>query len=299
MFNAQCYLNNIKYNCERIKKNEKNGLYFTRSDWEKYREKGFNIEAEDPRLFIINNEVYVMFICLSPYQNQIRCIAVTKFNEWNPLFLQIENMRKNPIEKNWAPFVINNKLYFVYNYDPLVIIHYDFNSSGICKIIFKQNNINLPINTSITYLRGGSNLLHYKDNYYIGGVHSRLQKDCFIHFSHIVLLDIEKWELVYLSKPILYKYLLHDKLRVHDKNKPFKSLDTLHNVIIDKTPNLIQDPISLYQNDDNFYITINIRDSVSLLYEIEFLDLIKKNQYNNYMGFWNNKIKDDVLKMLN
>ena len=106
MFKSETVLNGKVYNCERVFKNGKNGLYFT-INGEMYQEYGFDIEAEDPRIFILNEKVYIIFICLSIYENQNRCIALTEFDSWNPRFLQIENIR-NGIEKNWAPFVKNN-----------------------------------------------------------------------------------------------------------------------------------------------------------------------------------------------
>ncbi len=298
MFKSQCYLNDIYYNCERICKNGKNGLYFTRSDIREYREHGFDIEGEDPRIFIVNNEVYVIFICLSPYEKQKRCIGITKFNEWNPVFLQVENMKKNNIEKNWAPFVKDGNIYFVYNYDPLIIIRYDLNPQGICQLIYSQNNVKLPFDTSNTFLRGGSNLIPYKDGYYIGGCHSRIHKKCFEHYTHIILLNTNEWKLEYVSKPVMYCYELKEQLNAWWlKPNSCKPLDTFHNILIDKTPHIIQDPISLYKKDDKYYISINVRDCVSLLYEISFknlFDLLKKDQP---VGYFDNYVKERLLTM--
>jgi hypothetical protein len=236
-----------------------------------------------------------VFISLSPYANQNRCIGITPFDEWNPIFLQIENMQ-NKIEKNWAPFVKDNKLFFVYNYDPLIIIHYDFNSQGICNVIFKQD-CNLPFNTSNTYLRGGSNLIHYKDSYYIGGCHSRIHKGCFEHYTHIILLNTETWELVYVSKPVMYTYNLKEELNCWWKSPGHKKmLDTFNNILVDRTPHIIQDPISLYVKDNKFYMTINVRDCVSLLYELSFanlFDFIKTNP----VGYYDNYVKDAISRM--
>ena len=53
--------------------------------------------------------------------------------------------------------------------------------------IFKEDNCNFPINTSNTYLRGGSNLVHYKDGYYIGGCHSRILKNR--EYDDIIIID--------------------------------------------------------------------------------------------------------------
>ena len=191
-------------------------------------------------------------------------------------------MNKNQIEKNWAPFVKDNQLFFVYNYDPLIIIRYDFNTDGICKVVFNQDNCILPINTSTTFLRGGSNLIHYKNGYYIGGCHSRIYKNCFEHYTHIVLLDTNTWKLVYVSKPVMYLCELKDHLNSWwYRPDSTKKIDTLHNIIIDKTPNIIQDPVSLYQKEDAYFITINVRDSVSLLYEISFSNLFHLTTKND------------------
>jgi hypothetical protein len=291
-------LNGITYSCERIFKNGKNGLYFKRSDTDNYRENAFDIEGEDPRILIINEKVYVVFICLSPYENQNRCIGITNFDVWEPIFLQIENMPRNIIEKNWAPFVKNDKLFFIYNYDPLIIIYYDFNSQGICNVVYRQENCDLPFNTSNTYLRGGSNLIHYKDGYYIGGCHSRIYKNCFEHYSHIVLLDTNKWELVYVSKPIMYLCDIKEELNCWSLSPgQKKKLDTFNNILIDKTPNIIQDPVSLYVKDEKFYMTINVRDCVSLLYEISFSNLFDFIKRDKPTGYYDNFIKESIIRI--
>ena len=276
MFKSQCYVDGVTYNCERLgRNNQKVGLICSRSSdvvgiSHVY---GEDIEAEDPRLVHMDSgAVYIVFICLSPYPGQTRCIAITPFDEWNPVFLQVENMQRNSVEKNWAPFVKNGQLYFVYNYDPLVILQYDFNTAGICRVVFTQDGVQLPIDTSSTYLRGGSNLIPYKDGFYIGGCHSRIHnndaKNCFEHYTHVVLLNTNSWKLVYVSKPVMY--LLPEEMSdtkfnswwvTHSPDE--KCIDTLHNIIVDKTPHIIQDPVSIYCRDDRYYITVNIRDSVS------------------------------------
>ena len=333
MFKAQCVLHGLTYTCERIFKNKKNGLYFTslnnsirtadefspklpvtelygaprrvgdsnlhwykRDDWETHKEFGFTIEGEDPRIFILNEEVYVIFICISPYESQKRCIGITKFEEWKPAFLQVENMKRNAIEKNWAPFVKENKLYFVYNYDPLVILHYDLNPQGLCRVVFTQNNIHLPINTANTYLRGGSNLIHYKDGYYIGGCHSRIFKKCYEHYTHIILLNTNTWRLEYVSKPVMYFYDTREPLNSWALSPgSTKQLDVYYNILIDKSPNIIQDPISLYENDGKYYITINVRDCLSLLYEISFADLFHFTKKDKLIGYYDELVKHMIL----
>ncbi len=268
-------------------------MYCTRSDWTHSKQYAFDIEGKDPRIFILNNKVYIIFICISPYSGQNRCIGISLFNDWSPIFLQIENMKHNSIEKNWAPFVKDNKLFFVYNYDPLIIIHYDFNIQGICNIVYKQCNI-LPIDTSKTFLRGGSNLIKYKDNYFIGCCHSRIHKKCYQHYTHIILLDTSNWKIIYMSKAVMYNCIISDKLNAWNVNYSsyLKEIDKLYNILNDKTPNIIQDPISLYLNDNKYFITINVRDCISFLYEIEFKNLLDlKDNDVKQIGYYDMLVK--------
>ena len=296
MFNALCYLDGITYSCEKIgKKNGMIGLYFKRDDQRddqsNYREEGFDISACDPRIFILNNTIYVVFISDSPYENKEYCIGITPFNEWKPTFLQVENMKNNNIEKNWAPFVKDNQLYFVYNYDPLIIIKYDFNSSGICKVVYKQGNCSLLIDTESIFLRGGSNLLHYKDGYYIGGCHSR-------GYTHIILLNTNRWELSYVSKPVMFLCDIKEELNgLFESPGLKKKLDVLNintNILSDRTPHKIQDPVSLYLKDNKFYLTINVRNTVSLLYELSFANLFDFIKSGKDIGYYNNFIVNNI-----
>lgn len=238
--------------CERVNMNGRNGLVFNSN-----RLEGFQIEAEDPRMFECNGQKYVAFICLSPYEGQNRCIALTPFDEFKPVALRIRGVPYNFIEKNWAPFVKDNQIHFVYNYDPLVILKYDLNPEGWCDVVFNEG-AQLPFRTDLTFLRGGSNLVPFRDNLLIGGCHSRIFLDgVFYHFTHIVLLDIENWKVVHLSKPVRFEYSKED-------------IGTVDGVIYDIGPNCIQDPISLYKNGSGYSMTINVRDCISLLYDLSF-----------------------------
>jgi hypothetical protein len=283
MFKSQCFFNGLNYSCERIQKKGINGLYFKREDWNSYKEYAFDIGGEDPRLIILNNKVYVVFTCEFNNLNIHRGIAITEFENYNPTFLKLKNNKFNSIEKNWAPFVKENELYFIYNFDPLVILKYDFNSEGLCNIIFTQNNIELPINVTSKFLRGGSNLIHYKNEYFIGGCHSRIHYNGIYYNTHIILLDTIKWKIIYLSKPIMYLYKNNDvslKLNLinntsilsHKSKLPYHS-DSLHN---------LQAPCSLYLKNDKYFLSVDINCHITLLYEL-FIDIpLIDKMYNIY-----------------
>ena len=273
MFKSECYLNGVNYSCERINKNGINGLYFTKTGYETYKEYAFDIGGEDPRLVIINNKVYVIFTCVFNHNNIHRGIAVTEFDNYNPILLKIKNNKFNNMEKNWAPFVKENELYFIYNFDPLVILKYDFNNDGLCDIIFTQDNVELPINVSSKFLRGGSNLIHYKNEYFIGACHSRIHYNGVYYNTHVILLDTIKWKIIYLSKPIMYHYNTNtntntNNLKINCLNNTniinHKSIlphhsDVLHN---------IQAPCSLYMKNNKYFLTVDINCHITLLYEL-------------------------------
>ena len=267
MFRSQCYIDETLYSAERVNKNEKNGLYLNGIPY------GFDMEAEDPRLIIYNKKLYVIFNCLVPFENQERGIAITEFNDWNPIFLQVENMPKNHWEKNWMPFVKNETLYFVYNCDPLVILSYDFNNDGICKVVFTQNNISLPCEIP-KYLRGGTNLIHFKDDYYLGACHSiAINNSIHIYNTQIILLDTKNWKIVYMSEPIMYET---------DDNTIQKKPGT--NIIYEVTNiygglYMIINPCSIYMKNNKTYITVDISDRKTLLYELNINDNIQMVEY--------------------
>jgi len=272
MFKSQCYLNGITYGCERINRSKKNGLCLTKeSDGVVFSniEVGLDIEAEDPRLFSFEGEIYIVFICLSPYPDQNRGIGITMFDVWEPCFLRIRNIKNNYVEKNWSPFVKDGVLLFVYNYDPLVIIRYNFDRDGICEIVFKQNDVRLPIDTSKKYLRGGSNLIHYKNQYYIGACHSRLvDKVPIIYNTHVVLLDASLWNIRYLSKPLAYT---HDDTNCNLTKIPGTNiLRHCSNIPGNRSLHIINSPCSIYEKNGLFFITVNINDKITLLFELEF-----------------------------
>jgi predicted GH43/DUF377 family glycosyl hydrolase len=270
-----------EYSCQRLIINGRNGLLFKNSLTGDMRLRGFDIESEDPRLVCINGVLYTVFIAISPY-GQNRCIGITKFNEWNPIFLRLRNIRANSVEKNWAPFEKNNKLYFVYTYDPLVIIHYDFNNEGYCDVIFTQNNIQLPIENR-NNLRGSSNLVHLKDDIYIGCCHSGVEHDGVLYYlSFIVLLDTNDWNIKYLSKPVSYKYYNNDFFTIDD-------------ILIQKETMLFGPPKIIGQHNpsiqlikNKLIITVFINEKNILLYELEIdINNIKYSLIPNDIGYYN------------
>lgn len=92
---------------------------------------------EDPRLFEWNNSIWLItsFFGNSSYFNSDTnkdISGLTIFEYHNPdniYFLEYKDRQK--IEKNWLPFEINKKLYFIYSISPFTILNY--NGNGKCE----------------------------------------------------------------------------------------------------------------------------------------------------------------------
>ena len=284
MFKSETSLNGVLYSCERACINRVNGLVCKRSDEEVSRMVGFDIKAEDPRLIICNGKVYIVFNRSRSNNLFPRCIALSEFDNWNPITLEIKGLSeeiRHRNEKNWSPFVKDGTLYFVYNLDPLIILTYDFNAEGECTITHPRNFDKDPsYYIDGTYIRGGSNLIPYQGDYYIGAFHSRLlHKHITIYYTHIVILDTKDFEfkVVYLSKPIALRHERQDTFIAqgpYDHNEWYK-LKYLREILlpfgripINTSPCSILSPCSIYKVNETLYMTVNVQDSITLRYEL-------------------------------
>lgn len=113
-----------------------------------FRFEGYEVLAEDPRLVVLNNSVYVVFITYGG-------INLTPFDRFQPVPLRRHRPRGR--EKNWAPFVYQDKIHFVYSYDPLMVLAYDLNPHGDLTTVYHDPSVGpngLPDVTESTKLRG-------------------------------------------------------------------------------------------------------------------------------------------------
>jgi hypothetical protein len=229
MFQSTIIKDGIEYYCERINVNSEinnngvNGLFFANNKDDITRFEGKHIDAEDPRLFICNNKIYVIFNAIHPMQPNKRYMAISEYDHFDPIYLKIkgenENDHENKIEKNWSPCVIDNKLYLIYLFDPLIILHFDFNSDGFCYITYKQNpDMDISsINISNKCLRGSSNFIPYVSGvlgeFYIGLCHSYINNDDqHYYFAFVCIINVTEWKIVYISKPIACRSVLIDNI---------------------------------------------------------------------------------------
>ena len=284
MFKSETLHDGVLYSCERICINRVNGLICKRSDETTARIVGLDIKAEDPRLIICNEKVYIVFNRSRSNTLFPRCMALSEFDNWSPITLEIKTTSEEnhyKTEKNWSPFVKNGTLYFVYNLEPLIVLTYDFNVKGECTIIHPLDIDKDPsYYVDGTYIRGGSNLIPYQGDYYIGAFHSRLlHKYITVYYTHIVILDTKdlEFKVVYLSKPIALRHEKPDTFIAqgpYDHNERYQ-LRYLREILlpfgripINTNSCSILSPCSIYKANETLYMTVNVQDSITLRYEL-------------------------------
>lgn len=145
----------------------------------------FNVVTgyEDLRLFILNDTLYASCTCLKTNPLGIPEICLLKLiwidNKYNiekvtRLKIDIKQMEEKchkkfedlhkRTEKNWTPFIHNNELYFIYTFQPMIILKPNI-ETGICTVYeYGINSIDM------TTYRGGSQMIKVND-YYICIVH--------------------------------------------------------------------------------------------------------------------------------
>lgn len=109
-------------------------------------------------------------------------------------------------EINWIPLSLNGELYITYSIDPLRVLNCDTNS-GDCKFVYEQPDASKhPFKYAVDHLRGGTPWILYQYPYYISLGHSVVighspgSKDHSIYNAHFMVLCVEPWRIVYVSR---------------------------------------------------------------------------------------------------
>jgi hypothetical protein len=197
------------------------------------------------------------------------------------------------IEKNWTPLIKDDKLYLIYMFDPMIVVRYDFNSEGICELIYKQEGTVFPI-IGNCYLRGGSPLIPLGDGHYFGLCHSRIVSSHTnvggyaypYYLPHMIVVDTNAWKVIYLSNPLQFEY---------DKNRTDIKTIAGTNVIFDEGPWMATlSPNSICKYDavdgDGYLVMGTVNDSRCLKFKLQSNAMLYDNTMHE-IGYWNNMAK--------
>jgi hypothetical protein len=144
---------------------------------------------------------------------------------------------------------------------------------------------------------GGSNLVPYFGDYYIGGAHSRLYianplkhgEEKSFHFTHLVVLDVRHWKVVHVTRPLLYdtkrfaadsRYCIQDPISIIRADDIYYSVVGGKDVVATGTRAIANNPES--RIPARFLATVNVADVYSLAYELTVAtpkkEIIKKGK---------------------
>ena len=98
-------------------------------------------------------------------------------------------------QKNWTPYVWNDKIYLIYSFSELCVLELVNLNTGECSCI-KGNPFHY--NNDYKYF-GSTPLIQWNYPNYIGFLHTRLP-----HYSVPVIFDVEKLEVKHIGKPIIF-----------------------------------------------------------------------------------------------
>jgi FkbM family methyltransferase len=221
----------------------------------------YGLGPEDSRIVLgENNQLFVTFNMLD-VDNRRKIWLYDMITDYQTPF-SIRDHQSSNVEKNWTPFIKNNKLYFVYSYNPLKILQC-FTHNGACEFI-SDTQSNDPIGS----LRGGTQLVRFRDSDYFVGI-ARTTTYCNkcerFYRPHLVVLSTisGKFHLVYVSEPLRLDNI--PMFASYFVSQYKNSKDFCHNIIRIMTPGSI---IDWEWPNDKLTFTISINDKRSFIISV-------------------------------
>lgn len=124
--------------------------------------------SEDNRYIIFKNDLFVVFNGISKKNNTRQMFLYNiKQSKLSQLYINSCDISKIT-QKNWMPYIYQENLYFIYSIYELCVLKLISHDSGECEIVSGH-----PSRFTNKGLFGGTNLCHWKNNLYIGFIHSR------------------------------------------------------------------------------------------------------------------------------
>jgi FkbM family methyltransferase len=216
---------------------------------------------EDPRIVLDeNNQMFLSFNMIDVDKRR-KIWSYDIFTNYQAPFY-IQNHQSLKVEKNWTPFIKDNKLYFVYSYNPLKVLQCP-NRKGACKFI---SNPQSSYQSGV--LRGGTQLVKFRDSDYFVGI-ARTTISCHkcqrFYRPHIVVLstNLEKFHLAYVSEPLMLDNIpmFASYYMLQNRSSP----DFCDGIIRIMTPGSI---IDWKWPDDKLTFTLSINDKRSFIVSI-------------------------------
>lgn len=158
--------------------------------------------AEDARVFGLMGNQYLYYQTLAKDSSKGMDCDIWIFNPINQESRKV--ISKLPYNgKNWVPFELNGNLYFIFSFEPFIVLKANLNGDKeiVCEQVWPKHQtsfVDLSWGDSIGFfgpIRGGSQLLPINERYLIGFTHVTLSPP--LKFSHqigVVILDTKSFE---------------------------------------------------------------------------------------------------------
>lgn len=118
----------------------------------------FSLTAEDGRLILVGEKIYLFFNDLPPSQRNAFSMYFAEIVEVGEGFILKEPAKllnypkANEIEKNWSPFVSEGKLYVIYSDQPRILLEVNLNTGDCHEIPSTEPDYKWDLGS----IRGGS-----------------------------------------------------------------------------------------------------------------------------------------------
>ncbi len=161
------------------------------------------------------------------------------------LYINNYDISSIKIQKNWTPYVWNDKIYFIYSFSELCVLELINLNTGECSCI-KGN----PFNYDNDYKYFGSTpLIQWNYPNYIGFLHTRLP-----HYSVPVVFDVEKLEVKHIGEQIIF---------------------TRPECIVPWREKIVQFPYDLCIQKDNIVLSVEFEDKCPTLIYLDYIAFCK------------------------
>lgn len=193
---------------------------------------------EDGRHCIFNNEIYMSFTSFEYGRDTKASMVLTHMNKNTYEIDRIVSLKyeQDRIQKNWVPFVYQNRLVFVYSYQPFILLAVN-PETGDCEEILKKH---FP--HELSDLRGSAPPIYLEHlNQYLIMTHEVLFTETRKYIHRFLLFDHE-FNLLKLSEPFY-----------------------LHELFIEFSLSIMYNPIN-----NNIIIPFSYKDGESFITNISF-----------------------------
>jgi hypothetical protein len=212
-------------------------------------------DGVDARMFSFNDEHYLLFCDDDKLMSIIQCNDDGDLDTDSVVQLRFSGMSK--FEKNWTPYVFQDKLHFITRLHPLQVVELT-SSCGQC-VIVKDEHPHFQWDNDITLIRGGSPLMPSIE-------HAHL----FVGMAHTAHKPNKFGEQLSTYRILMYRYNALS-MSIEVVSDPLDLMTPLHVKYPDLNPKRycrVNFGTAIWRDDnnDNVMLGVDIADSCPLIY---------------------------------